>query len=129
MNFTFDVFISYSSKDSNWVHDVLKPRLLARGFTVLTDQDFKGGSLSIDEMAKAIEFSRRTLAVMTQSFVESKWTQLETSMAQTLDPDASERKLVPVLIEDCKIPLRLRILHYRDLRNGGQWDQLIQDLI
>lgn len=125
----YDVFISYSSKDGDWVHDILKPELESHSFTVLTDQDFIGGALSIEQMAEGVEKSRHVLAVMTQNFMESGWTKFETAMAQTLNPDASMRKLIPVLKENCNIPLNLRILHYRDLRNDEEWDQLIEDLI
>lgn len=126
---TADIFISYSSKDRDWVLNVLKTKLMDHGFKVITDTDFKTGSMSIDEMAKAVEFTRHTIAVLTPDFVSSKWTKLETAMAQTLDPDASSRKLIPILRQDCDIPLRIRVLHYRDMRNDNGWDELIEDLI
>ncbi len=124
-----DIFISYSSKDRDWVLNVLKTRLMNHGFSVITDTDFKAGSMSIDEMAKAVETTRHTIAVLTPDFVSSKWTKLETAMAQTLDPDANNRKLIPVLLQDCDIPLRIRILHYRDMRNDSGWDELVEDLL
>ncbi len=126
---SFDIFISYSSKDGDWVHNTLKQRLLKHGFKVLTDKEFKGGSMSIMEISNSIENTRRTVAVMTPNFFSSDWTKLETAMAQTLDPGASQRKLVPILKEDCNIPLRLKVLHYRDLRTDQEWEQLIEDLI
>jgi len=124
-----DVFISYSSEDKDWVHDILRPELESHGFSVLTDQNFKGGALSIEQMVEGVENSRHVIAVMTQNFIESGWAKFETAMAQTLNPDASMRKLIPVLKENCNIPLNLRILHYRDLRNDEEWDQLIEDII
>ncbi len=125
----FDVFISYSSKDRDWVLNVLKKRLLKHGFSVITDTDFQAGSLSISEMAKAVENSKHTIAVLTPEFIGSKWTKLETAMAQTLDPDANLRKLIPVLRQDCDIPLHIQVLHYRDMRNDNGWDELIEDLL
>lgn len=126
---TADVFISYSSKDRDWVLNVLKSKLISHGFSVITDTDFKAGSMSIEEMSKAVETTRHTIAVLTPDFVNSKWTKLETAMTQTLDPDASNRKLIPVLHKDCVIPLRIQVLHYRDMRNGTGWDELIEDLL
>ncbi|MBI5652988.1 MAG: toll/interleukin-1 receptor domain-containing protein [Chloroflexi bacterium] len=123
------VFISYSNKDTEWVEKILIPYLDSHGIKAFTDRKFKGGSLSIEQMASSIENSKYTIAVMTKNFMTSEWTRIETAMAQTLNPDASERKLVPILLEDCDIPLRLRVLHYRDLRNNEEWDQLIEDLI
>jgi len=54
----------------------------------------------------------------------------ENVMAQTLDPAAVQRKIVPVLHKDCAIPLRLKILNYRDLRTETDqaWELLSADL-
>jgi hypothetical protein len=48
-----------------------------------------------------------------------------------MDPAASERKIVPVLLEDCEIPLRLSILHYRNLRTWDvdEFERLVGDLL
>ncbi len=124
-----DIFISYSSSDRDWVLNELKDRLVNHGFSVVTDTDFRGGSLAIGEMAKAVENTKHTIAVLTPDFVTSKWTKLETAMAQTLDPDASNRKLIPVLKQDCDIPLHIQVLHYRDMRNNNGWDELVDDLL
>ena len=124
-----DVFICYSSSDRDWVLNEFKNTLSKHGFSVITDTDFKGGSLAIGEMAKAVENTRHTIAVLTPDFVKSKWVKLETAMAQTLDPDASNRKLIPILKQDCDIPLHIQVLHYRDMRNDKGWDELIEDLL
>lgn len=129
-----DVFISYSSVNKDWVSGVLRPKLENHGFNVITDDDFSGGGLGVEEMARAVEQSKRVIAVVTRDFLNSKWTSFETAMAQTIDPDAAFRKLIPILREDMNyetIPLRIRILHHRDLTKGDtqEWERLIDDLI
>ena len=129
---TRDVFISYSHADVDWVQRLLLPRLEARGFSVLIDfRDFKAGGFSVEQMERAVESCRKVLIVLTPAYVASDWGRFENVMAQTLDPAAVERKIVPVLREQCKVPLRLRVLHYRDLTSAdaAQWERLINDLV
>jgi TIR domain len=131
-NHSTDVFISYSHKDSDWVRNTLLTRLEAHGFSVMIDyRDFKGGAFSIEEMQRAVEESKRVLIVLTEDYILSEWSKLENVMAQTIDPGATQRKVIPVLRKSCNIPLRLKVLNYRDLRTDDpqQWDLLIQDLI
>ncbi|KAL1477164.1 hypothetical protein MTO96_035962 [Rhipicephalus appendiculatus] len=63
----FDVFVSYSSKDIDWVHDQILPRLEAMGFSYCTyERNFKGGYLLQDIIRDAVACSRRTLLVLTE---------------------------------------------------------------
>lgn len=128
----YDLFISYSHKDADWVRSEFVPRLEHHGFRVFIDyRDSKAGALLVEEIADAVERTRRTVAVLTPAYIQSEWTRLESAMAQTLDPGAAARKLIPVLRQDCDIPLRLRVLYFRDLRKDdeGEWERLTRDLI
>jgi hypothetical protein len=128
----YDVFISYSHKDSAWVQGTLLAKLEGHGFKVCIDfRDFPGGSTSIRNMEKAVLESKRVILVITQNYLKSEWGEFENIMARTIDPAAIKRKVVPVLKEDCDIPLYLKILTYRDLRMNTQdeWERLIRDLM
>ena len=127
----YDVFISYSDKDSDWVRTKLLPRLEAHGVSILVDfRDFRTGGFSVEEMERAVSSSRRVVLVLSEAYFESNWTKFENVMAQTEDPGAVERKIIPVLRATCQIPLRLRVMVYRDLRTEDeqQWKRLIRDL-
>lgn len=126
-----DVFISYSHKDRDWVSTTLLAELEGHGFSVMIDfRDFQTGSFGVDEMQRGVIQSRHLLLVLTPAYVESEWTKFENAMAQTLDPGAVQRRLIPVLRETCVIPLRLSAIHYRDLRtdDAAEWDRLFRDL-
>jgi len=126
-----DVFISYSHKDHEWVRNVLLPMLEQHAFSVLIDyRDFKAGRFSVEEMERCVLQARHVLLVLTPDYVNSEWATFENVMGQTLDPAAIKRKLVPLLRVDCDIPLRISIIHYRDLRSDDQeqWELLYRDL-
>lgn len=131
MSFRYDVFISYSHVDSDWVKTRLLPELEGHGFTVCIDfRDFVTGATSVTEMERAVQESRHILAVLSDSYVKSEWSTVEAIMAQTLDPAAVQRRLIPVLLSNCTLPLRLQILNYRNLSKDDpvQWDLLMRDL-
>lgn len=128
----YDVFVSYSHADLRWVQDHLVPNLEGLGFKVAVDyRDFRGGSTGIEEMERCTLESKRVICVFSPEYVLSEWTKFENIMAQALDPGAVSRKVVPVLYKDCDIPLRLRILHYRDMRVDAPeaWALLARDLM
>ena|SRR5437660_4243381 len=127
-----DIFVSYSHQDISWVRGVLLQNLEEHGFTVMIDyRDFRGGSFSVEEMERAVFECRRVVLVLTPSYVTSEWAKFENVMAQTRDPGASQRKLIPILRQACDIPLRLSSIHYRDLRSDdeNQWELLYRDLL
>ncbi|CAN7950333.1 unnamed protein product, partial [Ixodes hexagonus] len=63
----FDLFLSFSSKDSSWAYSKLIPRLEAHGFSVCTyDRNFKGGYLVQDIIHEAVTCSRRVLLLFTE---------------------------------------------------------------
>lgn len=127
----WDVFVSYSHVDYEWVHHELVPWLRQHHFEVLVDEDFRGGEFGVEQMEKGVVGSKRVLAVFSPDYFRSEWSTLESVMAQCLDPAGRERKLVPVLFRDCTIPLRLSVLHYRDLSDGDreEWNRLVEDLM
>jgi hypothetical protein len=129
---SYDVLVSYSHEDLAWVRDPLLRSLEKSGFRVAVDfRDFHAGAAGVEEMQRCVIGSRRTVAVLSPPYVLSEWGNFENIMAQVLDPAAIQRRLVPVLHEDCEIPLRLKMLHYRDLRSEspGEWELLMRDLI
>jgi len=125
------VFVSYAHADSEWVIKNLLPRLeAARLQTIIDFRDFKPGAMSIEEMERAVIESDYTVVVLSERYVQSEWCAFENVMTQTLDPAARRRRLIPLLYEKCDIPLRLRILHFRDVTDDSdeQWRRFENDL-
>lgn len=129
-DFQYDVFISYSHKDTDWVRGWLLPHLESFGVTVCIDyRDFEPGAPSVIEMERAVLSSRKTLLVITSSYVESEWTEFESVMVQTLDPAARERRAIPLLLEKRNLPLRLGTLTYLNFYNTEIIDEQLNRLV
>ena len=123
IEFTYDVFISYSSKDKDWVRGDLLKRLQAAGLRVCIDyQDFRPGAPSVKEMERAVLTSRKTLLILTPAYLNSAWTEFEALMLQTLDPANQNLRLIPLLKEKCDLPLRINYLNYIDFAQPDDLD-------
>ncbi|KAH7983728.1 hypothetical protein HPB52_013982 [Rhipicephalus sanguineus] len=97
----FDVFLSFSSRDADWVHAQLLPSVEALGFSVCTyERNFKGGFLLQDIIRDAVTCSRRTLLLLTGNFVESEWCRWEFRLAYQRAMEDHINRLVIVLVDD-----------------------------
>jgi len=133
-DFKYDVFVSYKHDDIGWVQNELIPRLNAANLKIcLDDVEFLAGGAAIVSMQDAVEQSRRTLLVLTPRYMLSHWTRFELLASRTLDPDAMQRRTIPLLVEKVeKLPLLLSMLTYVDLtrpeNQENAWKLLIRSL-
>ena len=82
----YDAFISHDNSDSHWVEDELYP-YLADGsglYLCLGQKDFLAGVPIAENIAHAINNSRKTVLVVTPEFVKSEWCLFEMHMALTV---------------------------------------------
>jgi tetratricopeptide (TPR) repeat protein len=131
--FDHDVFVSYSHADEAWVVGTLLGRLEGAGLKVCIDfRDFRPGRASILNMTDAVARSRRTLLVMTPSWVSREWTAYEGILSRTGDPAGFRERTIPLLREACDVPPYVAFLTYVDFtredRVGLAWRQLLTAL-
>lgn len=113
---SYDVFISYSHNDKEWVRGWLVPRLKSAGLSVCIDHEaFEIGVPAMVNMEQAAAASRHVLLVLTPAWVASEWTNFESLLAQTSDPIGLRQRTLPLLRERCTIPARISILTYANL--------------
>jgi hypothetical protein len=114
----WDVFVSYRHQDPDgpWVREVLVERLRAAGLAVFVDVDsFRLGMPLVLEMARGVEQSRYTLAVLSPAYLASNFTELESVLAEHLGLEASQRRLLAVLREPCRPRLGIRARLWLDM--------------
>lgn len=129
-SFTYDIFISYSHKDSQWVKNWLLPRLEDAGLDVIIDfRDFEIGVPSIVNMENAVQESRHVLLVVTPNWVNSEWTDFEALLIQTTDPAGVRRRTLPLMLRDADLPTRLAMLTYADFTDSSTWETELQRVL
>src|SRR6476660_1141400 len=121
--YNYDVFISYSHRDQEWVTTDLLSKLEQKGLQVCIDyRDFEAGAPSVNEMRRAVTTSRKTLLVLTKNYLESAWTDFEVLMISTMDPANRQRRLIPLRKEECQLPDQIGYLTYVDFANPVDWE-------
>jgi hypothetical protein len=129
-NFKYDAFISYSSRDGEWVRNHLLTALETAGLKACIDyRDFEIGLPSLVNIENAIESSRKTLLVLTPSWFSSSWTDFEALLIQTHDPSARGQRILPLMVIKTELPKRLEMLTYLDLTDPLNFDFQLKRLI
>ncbi len=130
MNEQYDLFISYSHKDKQFVQNWLLPRLEAEGFTVCIDyRDFEVGAPILENMERAVDRSLRTIAVLTPDWIRSQWTEFESLLVRSADPAARKQRLLPLMLKKCAMPPRITMLTYSNFCEPQSHEKELRNLL
>ncbi|MCY6489395.1 TIR domain-containing protein [Leptolyngbya sp. GGD] len=115
MSETKDFFISYNRADKQWA-EWIAWILEEAGYSVLIQAwDFRPGGNFVLDMQRAAAESKKTIAVLSESYLKSSFTQPEWAAAFVQDPQSLDRKLLPVRVKECQPEGILRAIVYVDL--------------
>lgn len=118
-----DVFLSHSNKDKPSV-EPLAEKLKADGLKVWFDKwVIKPGDSIPLAIEKGLESTRTMILLMTGNSVGKKgsdWVTLERHTTLFRDPVNRERRFVPVLLEETRIPESLQLFAYVDWRERDE---------
>lgn len=82
-NYKFDAFISYNSRDREWVLRKLLTELEKRDIFKLCidERDFEVGAFISDNIIESITRSRKTILIITEAFLDSDWCSFEMNVS------------------------------------------------
>jgi hypothetical protein len=103
-----DVFVSYSRKDREFVLKLVDA-LKGRGWNVWWDPTIRPGQYYEDVIEGALTTARCVIVVWSKNSVTSKWVRAEAGEA------ANRGVLVPVVIDNAKIPFRFKQIQEANL--------------
>jgi hypothetical protein len=131
--FKYDLFISYSHADENWVEHTLLKTLEDAGLQACIDfRDFTVGRPAIINMQDAAMQSRHTVLVITESWIKSEWTLFESLLTRTMDPAGLTRRTIPLRLQPVELPDFIAMLTWVDFtrqdRREIAWRQLFTAL-
>ena len=111
------IFISYSHADKEKV-DLIAAHMVKKNATVWVDTwELNVGDSIIQRVQDAITESDALLVILSKASIESEWCKKELNSGLIRELDEKRIVVLPVLIENCDIPLFLREKMYADLRN------------
>ncbi|XP_059142043.1 toll-like receptor 4 [Physella acuta] len=103
--FSYDVFVSYSFSDEDFVLQTLAVELGCRGLKLhVHGRDFKAGDFIASNIVRAIKESNKTLVVLTRSLLASTWCNYELQMAN-MESAYTGRQVLVFLLKD-QIPIK-----------------------
>ena len=125
LEFEFDAFIIYSTKDKDWVKKTLLPTLEDKhGFKCCVhDRDFIAGVPFRDNMVDSVYKSRKTVAVVSRSFFNSRYCGNELEFALHRLLERRDNSLVITKLDDVnrnKLPKALKKRSYIDYPNSKE---------
>jgi hypothetical protein len=128
--YLYDLFVSYSQADEEWVRDELLPRLERAHIHYIDQLQFELGRPRLDEIERAITTSRRTLLVLSRAYLESNWRMYDSILVGSYGLELGEWRAIPVTVEPCDLPNRLRALVSAELyaADEGAWAHFISRL-
>src|SRR5580700_4865724 len=104
IGYQWDFFVSYTRADQPWAEWIAWV-LEEDGHRVLIQAwDFVPGSNWIQSMQAGTRDAARTVAVLSEAYLNSVFGSAEWQAALASDPDGSSRKLLVARVEECQRP-------------------------
>lgn len=121
------IVISYAHEDSDFV-DTLAANLFKNRVHVWVDRwELKVGDSILRRIESAIQEADALIVVLSKASVESEWCKKELTSGLLLELEAKSVFVLPIVIEECNIPLFLRDKLYADFRKDK--DKALKDLL
>lgn len=110
------IFISYSQSDSAFVDSLAANLVRARHHIWLDRWELKLGDSLTSKIEESLTDSSAILVILSKKSVESQWCRRELTAGLVRELEEKRTLVMPVVIEDCEIPLFLRDKLYADFR-------------
>ena len=131
----YDAFVSFCHKDLHWVAGTLMPYLEAPqcGYHLCVhDRDFVPGVAITKNIMTAIQYSRRTILILSPNFIKSGWCDLEFQAAHQRALEDRSNFLIVVLLEevdpkdlDETLRLYMKTKTYVSVNDKWFWEKLL----
>jgi hypothetical protein len=116
----YDVFISYSHRDSDCAHQLAEMlRKIDGGVRIFVDRlSLNPGQSWQQEIFETLDASARIIALLSPDYLQSKVCKEEFHIALFRSREAKSNILFPVYLKTATLPTYMKMLHYVDCREG-----------
>lgn len=122
------VFLCHSSCDKAFTRE-LALTLGNNGVNVWLDEaEIHVGESLIEKIESGISDAKYLIAVISNNSVKSQWCAEELRIAMAQQIAQKGITVLPVLIEECEIPIFLQVKRYADFRKAHNFDKAVAEL-
>lgn len=129
---TYDAFVSYVEADPDdgaWVTGTLVPYLEGLGLKLcLEDRDFQLGASRVEEIDRAVNDSRYTIAVFSPAYLADALEDYQSVLATYLAIESHTPRLIPLIRRPCKLALHTRMTAALDVSRDREVPAALQRL-
>ncbi len=123
------VFLSHSSKDKFFARKIAET-LTSNGVTVWIDEaEIRVGDSLLDKISTAIDAVDYVAVLLSRNSVRSEWVQKELQIAMTKEIGQKKVIVLPILIEQCPLPLYLADKLYADFTDAENFEAPLSKLL
>ncbi|PLX68170.1 MAG: hypothetical protein C0603_08670 [Denitrovibrio sp.] len=123
------IFLSHNSKDKPWVR-ALAERLITDNVVVWLDEaEINIGDSLIDKISEGIREMKYVAAIISKNSVGSSWVQKEISIAMSKEISGRQVTVLPLVIDDCELPVSLSDKLYADFKNPDDFEESYDKLL
>jgi len=120
-------FISYAHQDKGFARR-LGEALQGHGIKTWIDEtEIRIGENLIQRISDGLQGSDYVIAIISRNYLKSQWARRELDAFAMREVSEDTSTILPVLIEDCEIPVFLRDKVYADFRSG--FDEPLLNLV
>jgi TIR domain len=121
------IFISYSHADRVFVNKLAASLVKHNAHVWIDSWELNVGDSIVSRVQEAIKDSSALLVVLSKASVASEWCKKELNAGLMRELDEKRVLVLPVLVDDCEIPVFLREKLYADFR--GKFDVGLKALV
>lgn len=112
------IFISYSSKDQNFVRNLAADLYDLGNLIWLDEWEIKVGECIVTKVEHGITEADYVVLVLSPNSVISNWVEREWKAKYWDEVERGQIFILPILIEDCEIPSLIKTKKYADFRKS-----------
>lgn len=112
------VFLCHSSKDKDFVERLAFDLEKVNVGVWFDKWEIRVGDSLIEKISKGIELNDYLAIIISTNSIESEWVKREVNAALMRELEEKKVVVLPILIEDCKIPVLLKEKKYADFRKS-----------
>ena len=99
-NYEYAAFVSFDSRDLEWVHSQLRAKIESAEFPLYVYTDhFMAGEMIDENIQRALDKTLKTILVISNNFVDSKWCYYEARMAFQKCINNGIDSVIPIVFE------------------------------